>query len=101
MERARAFYRDVLGLPLEGDADWVEADLGGLRFALHKWHEGAPEPGAAAINVNFEVADIDAAAQRLRDAGVEVGEIFRESYGAFCTFRDPEGHTLELFQPPS
>ena len=29
MERSAAFYRDLLGIPLEGDDDWQEARLGG------------------------------------------------------------------------
>ncbi len=102
MQRSSAFYRDVLGIPLEGDDDWREATFAeGVRFALHLWHEGAPEISAGTINVNFEVADIDEAAERLRAAGVEIGEIHREPYGSFFTFTDPEGYRLELFQPPA
>jgi predicted enzyme related to lactoylglutathione lyase len=101
MERAKAFYRDVLGLALEGDHDWVETALpGGVRFALHLSHEGAAaEPSSSGINVDFEVPDIDAAAERLRAAGIDVGEIHRERYGSFFTFVDPEGYRLELYQP--
>src|SRR2546423_14356098 len=43
MERSLAFYRDLLGIPLAGDDDWQEADLG-VRFALHRWHEGVAPP---------------------------------------------------------
>ena len=102
VEQAAAFYRDVLGIPLQGDDDWVEATFPeGIRFALHRWHEGAPEISAGSVNVNFAVADIDDAAGRLRAAGVEVGEIHRETYGSFFTFVAPEGYRLELFQPPA
>ena len=35
MERSLAFYRDLLGIPLEGDEHWAEAAFpGGTRFAL-------------------------------------------------------------------
>jgi predicted enzyme related to lactoylglutathione lyase len=102
MERTKAFYRDVLGLTLEGDHDWVETTFpGGARFALHLWHEGATEPSSGGIHVDFEVPDIDAAAERLRTAGVEIGEIHRQPYGSFFTFVDPEGYRLELFAPPT
>jgi predicted enzyme related to lactoylglutathione lyase len=102
LERAKAFYREVLGLVLEGDADWAETTLpGGVRFALHRAHEGAPEPSTGGVNVDFEVPDIDLAAERLRSAGVEVDEIHRERYGSFFTFVDPDGYRLELFQPAS
>ena len=100
LERAQAFYREALGLALEGDDDWVETTLAnGVRFALHRWHEGEPEPSSGGVNVNFEVRDIDAAAERLRAAGVEVGAVHREPYGSFFRFSAPEGYRLELFQP--
>jgi predicted enzyme related to lactoylglutathione lyase len=99
MERSRAFYRDVLGIPLEGDEHWAEATfIDGVRFAIHEAH-GEVTPGT--VNVDFEVADIDAAAQQLRDAGVDVGQIVREPFGCFAEFKDPDGYTLELFQPPT
>ncbi len=100
IERASGFYRDVLGIPLEGDDDWVETTFPeGVRFALHKWHEGAPEISSGTIHVDFSVADNDQAAERLRAAGIEVGEIHREPYGSHFTFVDPEGYTLQMFQP--
>ena len=98
LDRSLAFYRDVLGIPLEkADEHWADARLDGLRFALHAG--GEVDPGSTWID--FEVEDIDAAAEELRAAGVSVGEINREPYGAFCDFTDPDGYRLELFQPPS
>jgi predicted enzyme related to lactoylglutathione lyase len=97
MERSTAFYRDVIGIPLEGDGHWAEATFSdGVRFALHEAH-GEVSPGT--INVDLEVADIDETVRRLRAAGVEVGEIARESFGCFAEFTDPDGYVLELFQP--
>ena len=99
MDRSTAFYRDVLGIPLEGDGDWVEATFpDGVRFALHEAHG---EVSSGTINVDFEVADIDDAVAKLRAAGVEVGEVARERFGCFAEFRDPDGYVLELFQPPT
>lgn len=73
MERSTVFYRDLLGVPLQGDGHWAEATFSdGVRFALHEAH-GEVSPGT--INVDFEVADIDEAVRRLREANVEVGEI--------------------------
>ena len=100
IDRASAFYRDVLGLALEGDEHWREITFqNGVRFALHLWDEGAPEIAPGTIAVDFEVADIDETAQRLREAGVEIGEIHRQPYGSFLTFVDAEGYRLELYQP--
>ncbi len=105
VERSLAFYRDVLGLPLEhhpSDPHWAEARLpNGLRFALHGWSGGGDEPGGGAVRVNFEVDEIDAAVERLRGAGVEVGTIHREQYGAHAEFVDPDGYRFDVFQAPA
>ncbi len=100
MERSAGFYRDVLGIPLEGDDDWREASLGGVRFALHRTREGVGALSSGTIHVNLEVADIDAAAERLRAAGAEVGETMRDDWGSALDVADPDGYRLYLFQPP-
>ena len=100
MKRSRAFYRDLLGLPLEGDEHWMQADLDGVRFALHASPEGVePAPGTAFIN--FEVGDADAAAAQVRAAGHEPTEVMREDYGTSFEVVDPDGYRIHLFQPPS
>ena len=100
MERSAAFYRDLLGIPLEGDEHWQEASLGGTRFALHHAHEGIGELSAGTIHLNLEVEDIDAAAERLADAGFDVQEAMREDWGAAVRISDPDGYELYLFHPP-
>jgi lactoylglutathione lyase len=98
LERSIAFYRDLLGIPLAREGDWAEATFGdGVRFALH----AAPAErvlGSGTLRVDFEVADVDAVATRLREAGVEVGEVERDDWGAACEFVDPDGYRLQLFQ---
>jgi catechol 2,3-dioxygenase-like lactoylglutathione lyase family enzyme len=104
VERSLRFYRDLLGIPLElhpDDAAWAEATLvGGTRFALHRAHEATDELGSGTVRLNFEVAGIDAAAERLRAAGVEVGAVERESWGSACVVADPDGYRIGLFEPP-
>jgi catechol 2,3-dioxygenase-like lactoylglutathione lyase family enzyme len=100
MERSVAFYRDLLGIALEGDEDWQEATLGGLRFALHHTHEGIGELSAGTVHLNFEVEDVDDAADRLRAAGIAAEESMRDEWGAALRVRDPDGYALYLFQPP-
>jgi lactoylglutathione lyase len=100
MEHSLAFYRDLLGIPLEGDADWQEAKLGGTRFALHRAHEGVGRLSSGTIHVDLEVANVDAAAERLRAAGIEVAETMRDAWGAAVKVIDPDGYELYLFQPP-
>jgi predicted enzyme related to lactoylglutathione lyase len=101
MERSLRFYRDLLGIPLEGDEDWAEAALGGTRFALHATHEGIGELSAGTIHVSLEVADADAAAERLRAESVETHETMRDEWGTAVEVVDPDGYRVYLFQPPA
>jgi predicted enzyme related to lactoylglutathione lyase len=100
MERSLGLYRDVLGIPLEGDGDWQEASLGGTRFALHSTREEVGALSSGTVHVNLEVADVDAAAERLRAAGLEVGETMEDDWGSALELTDPDGYRLYLFQPP-
>ena len=101
MERSLAFYRDLLGIPLRGDDDWQEATLGGTRFALHKTREGIGQHSSGTIHVSLGVADIDAAAERVGAAGLDVKETMRDEWGAAVQVIDPDGYEIYLFQPPS
>ncbi len=50
--------------------------------------------------INFRVADLDAMAQQLRDAGIEVKidpEV--QPNGRFARIHDPEGNPIELWEP--
>jgi predicted enzyme related to lactoylglutathione lyase len=95
-ERARAFYRDVVGL---GDAtmmnvDWAEFDLGNGTFALEGSATALGIPPGSASGAAFEVSDYDAAVGRLREHGAA---IFNEFDGTTCRaafVRDPEGNAF-------
>ncbi len=101
MTRSLAFYRDALGIPLAGDERWAEATTAnGVRFALHAV-DGDVELGSGTLRVDFEVEDLEAAAARLRELGVEVGDVERDDWGAACEFVDPDGYRLHLFEPPA
>lgn len=104
LERSIAFYRDLLGIPLEQhatDPQWAEARLeGGVRFALHARTQTAPQvPGT--VRVNFEETDLEGTVERLRAAGVRVGPIEREDWGESVEVFDPDGYVIELFRPPA
>jgi predicted enzyme related to lactoylglutathione lyase len=101
MERSLAFYRDALGIPLQGDGHWQEATLGQTRFALHLAHEGVDALSAGTIHLDFEVEDVDAAAERLRAGGVDVRETMRDEWGSAVEIADPDGYSIYLFQPPA
>jgi catechol 2,3-dioxygenase-like lactoylglutathione lyase family enzyme len=90
MERASAFYRDVLGLEPDFESShWTTFRTGACTFALHA--------GSAAPDPTFEVQDVVAARERLLAAGVEVTEI-REPVAGVRVFdaRDPDGNRFSI-----
>jgi methylmalonyl-CoA/ethylmalonyl-CoA epimerase len=106
LERAIAFYRDTLGLPLLASFDppgLAFFDLGNTRLLI--------ERGATAALLYLEVDDIAAARSRLIDAGVafedEPHMIHRDDVGTFgpkgteewmTFFRDSEDNLLCLVE---
>ena len=100
MERAVAFYRDLLGLDLvrrDGD-NWAVFDSGGRMFALHGAVEGRPiSPGGA--TAVFAVADLDRTRSVLSERGVEFGhEGDVTGYARFASFKDPDGNTVQIIE---
>ena len=69
-DRGLAFYRDVIGLPVTTKAEhYAEFELAdGSTFGLSIMPDGQWYPCGG---VMFEVDDIDAAVQRVRDSGVQ------------------------------
>ena len=67
-ERATAFYRDILGLPLLFTAsNMAFFDCGGVRLMISRAETGPHQTGSI---LYFAVADITSAHGRLREAGV-------------------------------
>lgn len=59
------------------------------------------DPSPAAFMVNYRVADLDAVLAALRAEGCAVDDRTEESeFGKFGWVTDPEGHRVELWQPP-
>jgi catechol 2,3-dioxygenase-like lactoylglutathione lyase family enzyme len=101
MDRAVAFYRDVIGLTLvrQDGSQWAEFATEPVRFALHGATEGHPvRSGGAAVM--FRVDDLDRARRTLQEKGVEFDEHSGEVEGfvRFATFRDPDGNRVELIE---
>ena len=105
LDRLSSFYRDVLGLaPHSVRPEFVAFRWGGVRFSIGLHSEVAgrsAEPDR--VMVNFQVADIHGAYERLKGRGVEfVRPPEREHWGGWvCTFTDPDGNRLQLLQQPS
>ena len=107
LERSRAFYEDLLGLPQRFRFE-RDGELAGYYFALGadtfievferaKAQEPAAEPGIH--HFCLECDDLGALRERLLLAGVAVNEAKLGADGSWqCWFRDPDGNDLELQQ---
>lgn len=94
LPKARAFYRDVLGLregALSND-EWFEFDLGNATFALDSTGEALGIQPGSSSGAAFEVDDVAAVRARLADAGARVTDVydFPPCQAAFA--RDPDGN---------
>ncbi|HEY6420841.1 MAG TPA: VOC family protein [Candidatus Binataceae bacterium] len=106
LERMRAFYRDVMRMPLAADSDqWVELRLDNLTFVL--WPRGRSYDGpsgaigSVAVQLAFrvEVPEVDEWHRELVRNGVEIVEApTDQSWGHRTLFsRDPEGALIEIY----
>lgn len=108
-----AFYRDTLGFPEIESADsgpgWRVLDTGGAQLALHALparvargivvSDPAEPRTNAATKLVYEVDDVVAARDQLRQAGVR--EVVHEGFELgepppFWDFQDPEGNLLQI-----
>lgn len=111
MERAVAFYRDVLGMRvIDSNPWWSSLDCFGARIGLHA-HPGqdgtdgkpvaAPRDahGAhAGATLTLRSTDLDADVAYLRSSGAEVVSSSDNPWGRLAVFLDTEGNVLKLMQ---
>ncbi len=98
MTRARAFYRDVLGLAetANWENQWIEFDIGSNTLALTSTMQGA-QPGAQAGAAALETPDFEATVAALKASGVKFAlEPFDSGVCRFARFLDPDGNHLIL-----
>lgn len=90
MERAVAFHRDTLGLPLAFQSpEWSEFATGTTRLALHIAGEGHP---AGSVQLGYNSDDLDALYAARRTAGVTFTTAPVEQHGTrIARFLDSEG----------
>ena len=102
MERAVAFYRDVLGLKVNDTQDeWSDLEANGLKIGLNAREEVAGSEGGAVITFQPE-GGLDEAVEELRGQGVEFsGGISDHDWGRIAPFKDSEGNDLQLFEEPA
>jgi catechol 2,3-dioxygenase-like lactoylglutathione lyase family enzyme len=100
---ARAFYVDVLGLPIVWEAGEIGAlglDAGGPQLIVETEDPEGPNAGLIGrfAGVSLQVDDIDETYRALSDRGVAFdGPPERQVWGGtLAHFRDPAGNVLTL-----
>jgi predicted enzyme related to lactoylglutathione lyase len=98
MARSTALYRDLLGLPCRQQGNrWTEFNMGGHALALHVQDAGGAAKANGVITLCLEVADLDAAAERVAAAGYKVeGPAQVGNLGRLANFRDLDGVAISL-----
>lgn len=104
------WYRRHLGIDVQdwgGTAfEWVDAE-GRPAKGMTIWSVGSADsrpfaPSDAPFMVNYRVDDLAGLLQALRDEGCQVLDKTEDGeYGKFGWVIDPEGHKVELWQPPA
>jgi len=106
----REWYRVHLGIDVQawgGTAfRWADehnpAGQGSTVWSVFEDTNGCFAPSEARFMVNYRVEDLHALLQALRSEGCDVDAKVEESeYGKFGWVIDPEGHRVELWQPPA
>ena len=100
LERALAFYRDVLGLTVglrDESRRWIFLRAGGPEGML-VLQEDAGEWPTQHLAFRVDASDLERAAQRLQEHGIPTtGPILHDWMPARSLyFEDPDGHELEL-----
>lgn len=106
-QRAKAFYRDVLGFevirdePMGPEARWIQLAPRGqsMTIALVRWFELMQPGGLQGVMVNTD--DIDADHTLFTSRGLSLTDIKQEPWGRFAMFTDPDGNGWILRQPPT
>jgi len=103
LERAEAFYRDVLGIrrssiPSYNPVAIVFLDCGNAMIHLIRYSDSVERPGRKGVHWAFEVEDVEMAFRRVVEAGceIEVPISTRPDGTPYFFFYDPEGNRIEL-----
>jgi predicted enzyme related to lactoylglutathione lyase len=101
LERAKAFYAGLLGLPILLEEDHVvHFDAGSVRLAIHRYPTEGKREASEGFLV-FSVDDLAAAYEDLRRRGAEfLGPPTVRPYGRVAYLHDPEGHEIGLLEEP-
>jgi len=96
-----ALYRDKLELPVEYAAEnFIQFATQGTKLYIHRLGAATPLRDHA-VEIHFDVPDVDAAYEVLCQRGVVFDDPpANQPWGArMAAFRDPEGFALEIVGP--
>ncbi len=104
-ERLAAFYRDVVGLPIE-EEDHGESEkhygceLGDLHFAIHPIENFEDTGhGTGSMKIAFTVFDIENFVKSVQEKGFEVEHAPRDmGFAKMTALTDPDGNYVEFTQ---
>ena len=94
VDRAASFYADVLGWDVRGDGR--DRDVAGAGIDLRLQEVDGPP----AASCSFAVADVQATAARVRDAGGTAELVVAGGYGVHAECTDDQGQTFALHLAP-
>ena len=105
VERLAAFYKDVVGLPLEdeqhGETDkHYGCELGDLHFAIHPMSNfKGTEYGTGSVKLAFTVFDLNAFVEKVKSKGVQLAYEPKDvGFMKITGFNDPDGNYIEFSQ---
>ena len=96
IERSRDWFAKLLGRepdiePMPGLVEWHHGAGGGLQIA-----ESTDERSGS---VTLIVSSLDQQCDRLKQSGVEVGEIQEADFARLLMLRDPDGNDVVVAEP--
>jgi len=98
VEKALAFYRDLLGFRLVSRDYVARFDLDGVLFELVPNPPGNALPGTGNARLSLGVKDIRETTRALQAKGITTTPVKEEPGGLLSYFRDPDGNELCLWQ---
>ncbi len=100
----REWYRSHLGLDIQNWGGVVfdgSASAGATVWNIFETDSDYFDPSPAPFMINYRVTDLDAVLAALRAEGCVVDDRTEVSeFGKFGWVMDPEGHRVELWEPP-
>jgi catechol 2,3-dioxygenase-like lactoylglutathione lyase family enzyme len=94
LARSKKFYGETLGWKLNTDEkDVAGFAFGGAYLVIHAGGKRRSSDGAS-MYVEVQVDDVNAEHARLKELGVDVGDLHDQHWGERnFSFHDPDGHT--------